>query len=173
MIQNRKYCAAYNVLTIIPDLLVGLFEQLTGLNFIHVILVPFFLIKLVFLFQGMHACIVGLILRYTPYLLLLSAEPFKCLELCNSFFSLVFLTFVLSFEQKMQKTWAKGIEFASYWGGFNYITCGTIFLCGICNFLGCYSEVIIFMVRSRCSCKSHISVTVCHAIFVYINVQMK
>lgn len=53
----------------------------------------------------------------------------------------------------MQKLWAKDIGFASCWGGFSILTSSAIFLCGICNFLGRYSEGIIFMDWSRCSCK--------------------
>ncbi len=111
----------------------------------------------------MHACIVGLMLRYNSCFLFLSAIS-TIWELSNSFFSVLLLTFVLFFEQKMQKMLAKGSECASFWGGFSFLTCGTILLSGIRNFLGCYSEVIIFMVWSRCSCKLHYLILLCQTI---------
>jgi len=61
-------------------------------------------------------------------------------------------------EQKMPKLWSEDSELTSIWGDLYFLTGSIVILCGICNFLGCYSTGIIFMDWPRYPCKFQILV---------------
>lgn len=86
---RKKYC---DILWYKHNLF-GLFSHVLCSTFCHspVLLLVCHASWCSFCFQGMHNCLLSLILRYTPHLFPVSAKPITSCSACNNFFQSVFL----------------------------------------------------------------------------------